>query len=76
MTEKPKDIAKYLGISVEELIGGKKHITSSGLSELRKKNNAKYEVIMLGLVCDYLNLSIEELIKYSSLKTAIQKHKK
>jgi hypothetical protein len=72
MKHKPKDIAKLLGTTVEEMLSDVDKTSSASLSELAKKNPKKYEINMLGIVAKNLNISVEELIKYSELKDAIK----
>jgi len=69
---KPKDIAKLLGITVEDMLSNIDNTSSASLSDLSKNNPNKYDVTMLGIVCKNLNLDISELIKYSELKEIIK----
>lgn len=72
MRQKPKDIAKLLGKSVEEMLEVIDNTSSGSLSELAKSNPNKYEVMMLGIAAKNLNITVEELVKWVELKQIIE----
>ena len=72
MNLKPKDAAKLLGISVEEMLKNFDGISTGSLSKLAKENPLKYEMQLSGIVCKKLNISIVELIEYKNLEKLIE----
>ena len=72
MRQKPKDIAKLLGKSVEEMLEVIDNTSSGSLSELAKSNPNKYEVMMLGIAAKNLNITVKELVKWVELKQIIE----
>ena len=58
---------------VRDLIGNANNITVQSLSNLKKTNPNKYEVVVLGLVAKKLNINVDDLIFLNEFKNNSEK---
>lgn len=69
---KPKEIADLLGIKVEELVSTNiDRLSADSLNKMLKNNPEKYQLQICGLICNKLNISVEELVLYSKQRGEI-----
>lgn len=70
----PTEIAKAIGEKKStDLIGNANNITVQSLSNLKKTNPNKYEVVVLGLVAKKLNINVDDLIFLNEFKNNSEK---
>lgn len=70
----PTEIAKAIGEKKStDLIGNANNITVQSLSNLKKANPNKYEVVILGLIVKKLNINVDDLIFLNEFKNNSEK---